>query len=83
MLTEKQNRLSTPERFFSNVFAQKGKDMFLTLTQQTTDNFKENIKNLLDDCLNSQNKINTDKLPEALLVGDASLANCRNSIPRN
>jgi hypothetical protein len=46
--------------------------MFLTHPQQTKDNFKENIKNLLDDCLNSRNKINPHQLPETLLAGDAA-----------
>ena len=46
--------------------------MFLTHPQQTKDNFKENIKNLLDDCLNSRNKINPHQLPEILLAGDAA-----------
>jgi hypothetical protein len=46
--------------------------MFLTHPQQTKNNFKENIKNLLDDCLSSRNKINPHQLPETLLAGDAA-----------
>lgn len=46
--------------------------MFLTHPQQTKDNFIENIKNLLDDCLNSRNKINPHQLPKTLLAGDAA-----------
>lgn len=46
--------------------------MFLTHPQQTKDNFIENIKNLLDDCLSSRNKINPHQLPETLLAGDAA-----------
>lgn len=40
--------------------------MFLTHPQQTKDNFKEVIQNLLDDCLDIENKINPELLPKTL-----------------
>jgi hypothetical protein len=46
--------------------------MFLTHPQQTKDNFKEVIQNLLDDCLDIENKINPELLPKTLRAKEAA-----------